>query len=263
MNKLSSDHLTSHSHRIVILINFLLIIVVALRRKYDLAEGLSIGIALGLLALFAALFASESFVSSRIKFYPRVYFTLQLIIVQAFGLLQAYQDSWSLLYIALGFQVAARCSRKEALLWFSMFAVSLLITLSAEFGVVSGPGRAMAYVTIGALLISYDIQYAQHEDTLRDSQVLLDELKEAHKKLEEHAAQAEQLATIQQRNQMVRELYDSVGQKVFALQLATETTRLLLKKDPARASSQIKELYTQTQSTLMQMRHLINQWRPD
>jgi signal transduction histidine kinase len=139
----------------------------------------------------------------------------------------------------------------------------MVITLCLEFGVISGLGRALAYGVIGVLLISYDIQYAQHEDTLLESQVLLNELQEAHEKLKVHATQAQELAVVQQRNLMVRELYDSVGQKVFALQLATETTRLLLEKDPQRASAQIDDLQSQTQSALGQMRQLIEQWRPD
>jgi signal transduction histidine kinase len=62
---------------------------------------------------------------------------------------------------------------------------------------------------------------------------------------------------------MVQELYDSVGQKIFAIQLAAETTRLMLQRDPHRAPEQLDALQAQTQSALSQMRQLIVQWRPD
>jgi signal transduction histidine kinase len=61
---------------------------------------------------------------------------------------------------------------------------------------------------------------------------------------------------------MVQELYDSVGQKVFAIQLAAEATRLMLEQDPPRAAAQLGDLQEQTQSALSQMRQLIGQWRP-
>jgi len=256
------DRLTTRSHRLVFVISFLLIIVVALRRRYDLAGGFSIGLMLVLLGLFTALFASESILSRRVKAYHVVYFSIQLIIVQILGLFRDYQDTWALLYIALGFQVAARCSRREAVVWFGLFAASLLVTLSAEFGLISGPGRALAYAVIGVILISYDIQYAQHEDALAESQMLVAELREAHQKLKEYAAQAEKLAAMQQRNRMIQELYDSVGQKIFAIELAAEATRLMLQRDPRRAAEQIDDLQVQTQSALGQMRQLIGQWRP-
>lgn len=186
-----------------------------------------------------------------------------MIIVQWLGIFQEYKDTWAFLYIVLGFQVAVRYPLKRAVIWFGLFTISLLVTLSAEFGVTSGVGRAVAYEIIGVLLISYDVQYARHEDALAESQILVEELQEAHEKLKEHSAQAEKLAVMQQRNLMIRELHDSVGQKIFAIQLAAETTRLMLNKDPRQASEQIGNLQELTQSALGQMRQLIDQWRPD
>ncbi len=262
-NRPAPDRLTVHTHRLVILLSYLLIIVVGLRRRYDLVGDYNMGLLLFLLGIYTVLFSSESRLSSRIKFYPWIYFSIQVIIVQILGVFQEYQDTWALLYIPLGFQVAVRCSRKEAVIWFSLFATSLLATLSAEFGLVSGPGRALAYIVIGVLLISYDIQYAQHEDALTESQMLLEELRDAHDKLRDHAVQAERLAAAYERNQRIQELFDSVGQKIFAIQLAAEATRLIVEKDPQRAAEQIEDLQMETQSTLGQMRQLIEQWRPD
>ena len=263
MNKrVHPDRLTTHSHRLVRLVAYLMIVAVALRRRHDLAPGFSMGAALALLGLFTVLYASESWLSARIKWYPRLYFAVQFIIVETFGLFQEYQDTWAVLYVVLGFQVALRCSRREAIFWFSLYGGAMLVTLSAEFGLVSGPGSALAYGMVGVLLISYDIQYARHEDALAESQMLLAELQEAHRKLVEYVAQADELAALRERNQMVQELYDSVGQKIFAIQLAAETGRLMLREDPERAAFQLEDLGLQTQSTLAQMRLLIEQWRP-
>lgn len=258
-----TERFASRSHRLVNLAGYLLIVVFALRRMNDLAGVFSPGFALGLLGGFAALYASEPWLSRRVRDYARIYFVIQVILVQILGVFQEYQDTWAVLYIVLGFQVAARCSRREAIAWWSLFALSTFVTLNAEFGLLSGPGRALAYIMIGVLLTTYDIQYTRHEDALAESQVLLAELREAHQKLEEYAAQAEKLAALQERNRMIQKLYDSVGQKVFALQLAAEATRLMLKKDPRRAAEQIDNLQLQTGSALGQMRQLIGQWRPD
>lgn len=261
-DKAAPDRLTTHSHRLVSLISCLIIIIVALRRRYDLSGGFSIGYALSLLGLFAVLYATESLLSKKVKVYYRFYFGIQMIIVQLLGVFQEYQDTWALLFIVLGFQVALHCSRKEALVWFSLFVAALLVSLSAEFGLISGPGRALAYIIIGVVLISYDIQYARHEDALTESQVLLAELREAHQKLADYASRAEELAAAQEHNRMIQELYDSVGQKIFAIQLAAEATRLILVKNPGRAAGQVENLQGQTQAALNQMRQLIGQWRP-
>ncbi len=258
----ASERLSSHSHRLATLISFLLIIVVALRRSNDLSGIFSLQLLVIPMGLFTLLFTSEPLVSRKIKSYHWVYFAVQVILVQCVGVFQEYQDTWALLYVVLGLQVASRCGRKEALAWFGIFGVSILATLLAEFGMISGPGRAIAYGVIGMLVITYDIQYAQHEDALAESKVLVNELREANRKLEEYAAQAEELAAVQERNRMVQELYDSVGQKVFAIQLASETARMMLGKDAVRARERIDDLQAQTQAALSQMRQLIEQWRP-
>ena len=258
----AQDRFTTRSHKLVSLISYMLILVVAFRRVTEL-DGLPIiSLALAFIGVFTTLYATEPRLSSRFKWYPRFYLILQMTLVQTLGLFRNYIDAWAILYTILGFQVALRCSRREALLWGSLFVTSALVTMSVEFGPISGIGRALAYTMIGVFLVSYDIQVSQHEDALAESQVLLIELQEAHKKLQAYAAQADQLAAAQERNRMLQELHDSVGQKVFAIQLAAEATRLMLEKDPRRAAEQIESLQEQTQSALSQMRQLIGQWRP-
>jgi signal transduction histidine kinase len=259
----AADRFSTHSHRLVTLVSYLLILVVGLRRRYDLAGLYSIELLIILLGLFTLLFASEPLLWRKYRSYHWIYFVLQMIIVQFIGIFQEYQDTWALLYIVLGFQAASHCTRKAALAWFSVFAAALLATLLAEFGLVSGPGRALAYGVIGMLIISYDIQYSQHEDALAETKLLVAELQEANQRLIEYAAQAEELAALRERNRMVQELYDSVGQKVFAIQLAAEATNMMLNQKAQPAMERINDLQVQTQAALSQMRQLIDQWKPE
>jgi signal transduction histidine kinase len=260
--RLASDRFTTRSHWLINLIGYLLILVVALRRVSELEDTVIIIGALGLIGVFTALYASAARLSQRFRSYPRLYFAVQLVIVQVLGLIQDYQDTWAFLFVALGFQVAAHCSRREALAWGSMFVASALVTMSFEFGLISGLGRALAFIVIGIFLVSIDIQVSQHEDALAESQVLLAELQEAHEKLQAYTALADELAAAQERERLVQTLYDSVGQKIFAIQLGAEATRLMLAKDTSRAAQQIEQLQVQTQAALSQMRQLIGQWRP-
>ena len=259
----NQDRLTTHTHRLVFIVSYFLILVVGIRRSYDLVGRYDLRLLLWLLSIFTLLYTSESQLSIRIKSFPKLYLILQIIIVQILGIFQDYQDTWALLYIPLGFQVAVRFSRKGALVWYSLFTTLLLVTLSAEFGLVSGPGRALAYIVIGVLLISYDNQYSQHEDALIESQMLLDELKDAHEKLQVYASQADKLAAEQARDLMIQELYDSVGQKIFIIQRAARAACLIVETDPHKAAEQIDDLQAQTQATLSQMRQLIKQWHPE
>ena len=215
-----------------------------------------------LLGLFTFHFAAESALSRRYPRYPRIYFIAQFLLVQMLGMFQSYQDTWALLFVVLGIQAAYRCPRREARTWAALFIGSAVITLSAEFGVLSGLGRASAFIVIGLFIVLYDSQYAQREEATEESRVLLEELRLAHRKLAEDAARSEELAAARERERIIRELHDSVGQKIFAIQLAAESTLLLLEKDPARASGPLAVLQEQTQAALDQMRRLIEDWKP-
>jgi signal transduction histidine kinase len=261
--QIAPDRFLTHAHRLVNLLGYLLIVVVALRRINDLDTSFSIGLALFLLGLFTVFYTIEPRLPQHWNSHRWAYFLVQMALVQMLGLFQEYQDTWALLYAVLGFQVALCYARKAALVWGGLFVASILVTLCAEFGVISGLGRAVAYIVIGVFFISYDIQYSRNEDALEESQILLTELQEAHQKLGEYAAQAEKLATAQERNRMIQELHDSVGQKVFAIQLAGEAIRIIVEKDPQRAADQLCDLQGQTQAALSQMRQLISQWRPN
>lgn len=255
------DHFTTRWHLGTHLLGYLLIFGVALRRVGELEGAFSVTLALALLACYTAFYAGERMLSQRFKKYYRLYFAVQMLLVQILGLFEVYIDTWAVLYIILGLQASVRCARKETLVWWSLFICSILGTQFYEFGILSGMGRGLAYIAIGVFFISFDSLYARREDARSESQVLLEELQYAHARLTEQASKAEQLAALQERIRITKEMHDAVGQKVFAIQLMTETTCILVEKDPARAYAQLDILQEQTQDTLGQMRQLISRWR--
>jgi len=257
------DRFTTRQHRSFYLAGYLLIFAVALRRFARLDGAFVISLYASLLGTFVILYATHSSLSRRFPHYSRVYFPLQMIIVQILGIFEEYLDNWAFLYIVLGIQAAYSCSRRSALVWGGLFATSTLVTLSFEFGLLSGLGRGMVFLILGIFFISFDIQYAQSEDAKAESQVLLDELQAAHQRLKDQADQAEQLAAAEERNRIAQEIHDSVGQKIFAIQLMAETSCVLLEKNPESAAKQLELLQEQTEAALSQMRELISRWRPD
>jgi len=255
------EAIITHSHRFVSWISYLLIFTFALRRVIEMDEGYNLSLALVLTAVFTGLYASQPFISKGFAGYVRIYFSLQIILAFVLSLFQEYLDTVALLYIVLSFQAIVICPRKEALIWLSLFTCVTFFIFVIEFGLLSGLGRAMAYTVIGGFFINYDIQYSRHEDALAESQILLAELQEAHGKLEDYASRAEKLATAKERERIIQELYDAVGQKIFAIQLAAEATRIRLQEDPL-SMDLLDKLQVQTQDVLNQVRQLISQWRP-
>ncbi len=92
-------------------------------------------------------------------------------------------------------------------------------------------------------------------------QAMLVELQEIHRQLERYAGQVEELASIEERNRLAREIHDSVSQTLFSIVLNTRAAQLLLQQDPTRVRAQLEQLQSLAQSALAEMRSLIAQLR--
>jgi signal transduction histidine kinase len=215
-----------------------------------------------LLGAFTLLYLSEPALTRRYCRYYSVYLLLQMIIVEALGLLQPYEDTWGLLYIILGIQLHYLPTIRQAATWAAVFTTALLVTMIATLGLLPGLGFSLLTIALAVFLFSYDMLYDQAEAAKQESQKLLDELQAAHNRLKEYAAQAEELAAAQEHDRLINELHDSVSQMIFSISLTTESTRLLLAKDPARVPEALAHLQELTGRALAQMRALISQWRP-
>ncbi len=80
--------------------------------------------------------------------------------------------------------------------------------------------------------------------------------------LAEQMAQLRDLATLEERNRLARELHDAVKQEIFALSLSAATIRQLQTRDPAQASARLIELEEQARTVHQEMDDLIHQLRP-
>jgi len=148
--------------------------------------------------------------------------------------------------------------------WVWVLIIILLTGGSLIFYLGLIRGLALSLVTIAGESIIPVFLIANHEieAASKKSQVLLSELKEAHKQLEMYVAQVEDLTAVQERNRLARELHDTVSQFIFSISLTTRSSQLLLKTDPGRVPEHLNRLQEMTTSALGQLRSLIAQLRP-
>ncbi len=253
--------LRPHS-RIAIWIGYLSIGFVTLRKLVTGYGHATLPVTMGLLLAYTVLLSISFLLVGRPRRYFTVYLVLQVVIIEALGLVQPYEDTWVLLYFSLGFQAMRTYPLRQALAWGGFFSVLLTSTLIFTSGWIYGLGLSLYYIASGIFFVAYDTQYARSEAARQESQALLSELEAAHARLQEYSAQTEELATFQEHNRLVRELHDSVSQILFGISLSTEATRALLEKDPGQVPERLDRLQELTGHALSQMRSLISQWRP-
>ena len=258
MNRLEQPH----GYRGGYLIGFILIAVVGLRAILFYQGQPSLAVALALIFLYAVLYSLEPWLSRHIPWYRTFYFPLQTALVLVLSNLRPFLDFNTILYFPLSIQAFRLFSRRVGIQWTTLFAILLGITLLFNMDLFEGLALLLLNIASGVFLISYDFLYLRLQSEQRESYRLLEDLQSAHEKLQEQAAQMQELAAARERNRLARDLHDSVSQMIFGITLTSQATRLLLERDPARVPAQIEHLKGMTSSALNQLRSLIAELRP-
>jgi signal transduction histidine kinase len=158
---------------------------------------------------------------------------------------------------------AFRIFSRRILIFITIFYLVLISgVIIPNLGLLEGVAFILLGMAVSSFFISYDFLYSQTQKDQAESQQLLADLQSAHSKLQEYAGQAEELATVQERNRLARELHDSVSQAIFSISLTSESARLLLAREPARVPGVLDRLQEMTSSALNQLRSLIAELRP-
>jgi signal transduction histidine kinase len=75
--------------------------------------------------------------------------------------------------------------------------------------------------------------------------------------------QAHQLAAVEERQRLARELHDSVSQALYGIALGAKTARTLLDREPGRAVEPVDYVLSLAEAGLAEMRALIFELRPE
>jgi signal transduction histidine kinase len=76
-------------------------------------------------------------------------------------------------------------------------------------------------------------------------------------------AQAQQTASLEERQKLARELHDSVSQALYGIALGARTARTLLDRDPDRAKEPVEYVLQLAEAGIAEMRALIFELRPE
>lgn len=108
---------------------------------------------------------------------------------------------------------------------------------------------------IGQLARQFNAMAEQLAANVRDLRLLADK----NAQLAERAAQ---LAVVEERNRLARELHDSVSQELFSLTMLAAASRRLIDNNPRVVADQLEEIRETSQRALQETRSLIFALRP-
>lgn len=243
-------------------IGFIMIGVVILRAILFYQGQPIFSVVMMLITAYALLYTLEPWLSRGFPWHLQVYFPLQTALVITLSSLRPFLDFHTVLYFPLCIQIFRVFSRPIAIGWSILFVVLLAISVIPGMGLWEGLALILLNIASGIFIISYDFLYLSTQASQSASEHLLADLQLAHRRLQEQAAQAEELAAARERNRLARELHDSVSQMIFSITLTSRSARLLLERDPARVPAEIERLRGMTASALDVLRSLIAELRP-
>lgn len=209
--------------------------------------------ALGLCLLFGLLyrfyFRTEAYYRN-----PNLYFGIQaFVLTLTFILGSSATDAFNFLFLLLAIHTAVVLPGKVATIWVVIYYAivsSVVLLTNGLDGVYAALFYLIAYVLCG--FFGHTLQQAE---VARDrNQKLVDELKETQQRLRE-------LAVVEERNRLARDLHDSVKQQVFAISMQLSAARTSM-SETDKAYQSVAEAERLAQQAGAELTTLIRELRP-
>ena len=194
--------------------------------------------------------------------WQHVYFVIQSLLVLGLVALRPRFDFILVLNVLLSFLAVSILIGRARWIWVAILALLTCVPLMIGLGVLQGLSLALMPMTIGIVFAAYVVVTQEIEAGLKKREALLIELQETNRRLTVYAGEVEELSAIQERNQLARELHDSVSQTIFSITLHTRAAQLMLERQPDQLRLQLERLRSLSQTALAEMRGLILHLRP-
>ena len=250
---------------------YLIFAAVALRGAVVTSDAPYFMAVLGLLAAYGLLLFAETWIIHRkpqglfqSHYIQLAYLLLQSALVIGLMIISGSKEDFFVnLFVPLSLDAVSFFGRRFGFISITVFSLAMMVVLQfSEEGQLFGLAMGGLYSGVCFLFGGYAAQVLKAEAAREQNQRAFQELQIAHRQLQGYADQVANLAVEHERNRLARDLHDSVTQTVFSMNLATQSARLLLDKEPLRASGQLLRLEELAANALSEIQSLVSQLKP-
>ncbi len=185
---------------------------------------------------------------------PHLYLAVQGALV---ALLMYFHVDWSvftLLYFVLSPQARMLLPARQAMLWVGVYAATTIAFCISYWGAPGGVVTGIVYAAGYSFLGVFVDALGRADAARRESQRLLDELREAHETLRDYAIRAEELAVVEERSRLAREMHDTLGHRLTVAAVQLEGAQRLIGQDPERAAQMVTTVREEVREALGELR---------
>ena len=210
-------------------------------------------LAIGLMLAFAVVLSRTPRFDAP-EWQVHLYLTIQTVIV--LGMVFLLWPNFFLFYI-LSVQAMILLPPRRGLLWIGAFVLMGIGPVVYEEGWPEGLLSALL-IGFGFLFIgAFGYTRIRAEEARYQSQRLLEELRVAHRQLQEHAERAEALAVAEERNRLSRDLHDTLGHRLTVAVVQLEGAERLIPSEPDRAAQMVATVREQVREGLSELRRTV------
>ena len=190
-----------------------------------------------------------------------IVFAAQAAIVLVLFARDTDHDFLTTLFVLECYEAAIVFAGRARLVWVALLVAAIGATLVLAIGPLHGLALALIPMAAGIVLAMFAVAGGELEADRAQSADMVADLRTAQEQLQVYAGQVDELAAIEERSRLARELQASVSGTLAGALEASAATRASL-DDPDRAASQLERLQALTQQALAQMRRIIGELRP-
>jgi signal transduction histidine kinase len=209
-----------------------------------------------LLGLFVLTYALRTSIVGNRSWGPYLYTGLQTALIVAILALPPHQLIVVVLFFVLSAEATMMYTPRVSGAWIALFILITLVAYVAVDG-VDGLAAVPIYAAGYIFFAIFAQQTAKSEAARAESERLLQELQEAHRQLQNYAAQAEELAVQQERNHLAREMHDTLGHRLTVSAVQLQAAQRLIPSAPDRAAQMVGAVQAEIREGLQELRRTV------
>ncbi len=189
---------------------------------------------------------------------PHLYVAAAATLATVVTLLPPANPWFVVLLFVLSPTVMLLFPRQIGYAWIGVFsALTVIIFWVAGQGAWELLLTAPIYIAGYFFFAAFATQTAAANAAQAESQRLLAELQDAHARLQAYAAQAEELAVVEERNRLAREMHDTLGHRLTVAAVQLQAIERLAGSDPERAAQMAGTVREEVRAALAELRQTV------
>ncbi len=175
-------------------------------------------------------------------------------LVESLMLLQPGWTMYPVLYVTPITWAILALPRRQGVGWIVAYSVATAISFIVGISPSEGIIALVLYGVLYSFLGTFAGALARADAARQESQALLADLREAHRQLQDYAMRAEELAVVEERNRLAREMHDTLGHRLTVASVQLEAAQRLGPTEWQRAMGLVSTVREQVREALRELR---------